>query len=498
MTVAVISLIMVPLLGAALQALAGRRAYQIHRFITLLATAGLVGAGAALVAGTADGGIHVVYSGGWPVPLGITLVGDGLSGLMTAVCALVGLAGAIYLAGEKREDLEARGLHPLFLILLAGVNGAFLTGDAFNLYVWFEVMLIASFVLLGLCGGTAAVAASVKYVVINLVASFLFLMALGLLYGKTGTLSFADLHGKLATAEAADGTQSAAVLMLVAFGIKAGVFPFFMWLPAAYPALPAPLGAVFAGLLTKVGVYSIMRVFTLVFPVHLSWLQPLLWWTAVLTMVVGVFGAASQIEIRRVLSFHIISQIGYMIAGIALGTKAALTATIFYIVHHILVKANLFFLGGIIEHRCGSMELKRCGGLFAAAPWFGVLFLIPALSLGGIPPLSGFFAKFALLREALALGDGWLTFAALGTGLLTLYSMTKIWREAFWKEAPTNMPKPPMRWPLASLGACGLLAIGTLAISFHPQGLMELAEQAAVPLVEPSHYVDAVLKGGPR
>lgn len=496
MTSAVIAPILVPLLGAALQALAGRRAYPIHRVITILATLGLCAAGAALIAGTRTGTVHVVHSGGWPFPIGISLVGDALSALMVSVCGLVGLAGALYLTGEKRTDLEARGLHPLLLILLGGVNGAFLTGDAFNLYVWFEVMLIASFVLLGLCGGKAAVEASVKYFVINLVSSFLFLIALGLLYGKAGTLSFADLHLKLSTEAAATGTQSAAVLMLVAFGIKAGAFPLFMWLPASYPALPAPLGAVFAGLLTKVGVYSIMRVYSLVFAVHLPWLQPLLWWTALLTMVVGVFGAASQMEIRRVLSFHIVSQIGYMLAGIALGTRAALAATVFYIVHHIIVKANLFFLGGVIENRCGSMELKRCGGLYASAPWFGFLFLIPALSLGGIPPLSGFLAKFALLREALRLEDGGLTLVALGVGALTLYSMTKIWKEAFWKAAPEALPAAGP-WPRLPLAACILLAAVTVGISLHPQPLIEMAELAAQTLVTPQIYVDAVVKGGP-
>jgi len=497
MNSAVIAPILIPLLGAAFQALAGRRSYLIHRAITLLATVGICVAGGALVMGTREGMVHVVYSGGWSFPLGITLVGDSLSALMVTVCGLVGLAGALYLTGEKRTDLEARGLHPLLLILLGGVNGAFLTGDAFNLFVWFEVMLIASFVLLGLCGEKAAVEASVKYVVINLASSVLFLIALGLLYGKAGTLSFADLHVKLGTADAAVGTQSAAVLMLVAFGIKAGAFPLFMWLPASYPALPAPLGAVFAGLLTKVGVYAIMRVFSLVFPVHADWLQPLLWWTAVLTMVVGVFGAASQMEIRRVLSFHIVSQIGYMLAGIALGTRAALAATVFYIVHHIVVKANLFFLGGVIENRCGSMALKRCGGLYAAAPWFGFLFLIPAMSLGGIPPLSGFFAKFGLLREALQLGDGWLTFVALAVGLLTLYSMTKIWREAFWKSPPEGMPIPGP-WPRMALVACLMLAGVTVVISLYPQPLIEMAEQAARSLVEPQIYVDAVVKGGPE
>ncbi len=495
MTAAVVAPILLPFLGAALQALAGRRCYALHRVITLLVTAGLCAAGAALVAGTHEGGIHVVQPGGWPFPLGISLVGDALSALMVAVCALVGLAGAVYLAGEKREDIEARGLHPLLLILLGGVNGAFLTGDAFNLYVWFEVMLIASFVLLGLCGGRASVEASVKYVIINLAASILFLIALGLLYGKAGTLNFADLHEKLGAPAAAAGTQSAAVLMLVAFGIKAGAFPLFMWLPASYPALPAALGAVFAGLLTKVGVYAMMRVFHLVFAVHEAWMQPVLWWAAALTMLVGVFGAASQMEIKSVLSFHIVSQIGYMVAGIALGTRAALAATVFYIVHHILVKANLFLLGGVIGQRCGGTGLKHCGGLYASAPWFAFLFLIPAMSLGGIPPLSGFWAKYSLLREALTLGDGWITFVALATGLLTLYSMTKIWKEAFWKSPPADMPAPGP-WPRWSLAACLLLAAATVALSLHPQPLLEMAQNAARALFEPALYVEAVKKGG--
>ncbi len=495
MTAAVVAPILLPFFGAALQALAGRRHYRLHRVVTLFATAGLCVAGAGLITGTATGGLRVVQAGGWGFPIGISLVADPLSALMVAVCALVGFAGALWLAGERSEPLEARGLHPLLLILLGGVNGAFLTGDAFNLYVWFEVMLMASFVLLGLCGGRAAVEASVKYVVINLAASVLFLIALGLLYGKAGTLAFADLHLKLGTPAAAAGTQGAAVLMLVAFGIKAGVFPLFMWLPASYPALPPALGAVFAGLLTKVGVYSMLRVFSLVFPVHAGWMQPLLWWTAVLTMLVGVFGAASQTEIRRVLSFHIVSQIGYMVAGLALGTRAALAATVFYIVHHIVVKANLFFLGGVIAARCGSTALARCGGLYAAAPWFALLFLIPAMSLGGIPPLSGFWAKFTLLREALRLGEGWLVLAALFTGLLTLYSMTKIWKQAFWKIAPDDAPAP-LPWPRAGLAACLLLAAATVGLSLHPQPLLDFAGHAADVLVTPGRYVEAVRQGG--
>jgi multicomponent Na+:H+ antiporter subunit D len=319
-------------------------------------------------------------------------------------------------------------------------------------------------------------------------------VGLGVLYGIAGTLNMADLSVKLADQGGSDLVLSTAVLFLVAFGIKAGVFPFYFWLPSSYHVTPTPVAAVFAGLLTKVGVYACMRVFTLVYAGHQEFLTTLLLPIGVLTMVTGVFGAASQYYIPRILSFHIISQIGYMIIGLGFFTRGALAATVFYIVHHILVKSNLFLIGGIIGRRTGTQALEKTGGLYAKAPWLALLFLIPAMSLGGIPPLSGFFAKFALVREGLALGQGWIVAAALAVGLLTLYSMIKIWNEAFWKNAPAGERQPDRKVPLMMMAPAVALAACTVMFGVFPGVFMDYSLRAAEQLVDPSAYVEAVLQ----
>ena len=382
---------------------------------------------------------------------------------------------------------------PLFLALLLGVNGSFLTGDLFNLYVWFEVMLMASFVLVALPGGRPQLEAAVKYLTLNFIASAFFLIGLGVLYGMTGTLNMADLAMKLGTIHDKDLIGSSAVLFLVAFGVKAGIFPFYFWLPASYHVTPTPVAAVFAGLLTKVGVYACVRVFTLVYAGHQDFIATILLPLGILTMVTGVFGAASQFFIPRILSFHIISQIGYMIVGLAFFTQAALAAAVFYIVHHILVKTNLFLIGGIIGRKQGTQLLGKNGGLYRRAPWLAILFLIPALSLGGIPPLSGFFAKFALVREGIALDHWAAVFAALAVGLLTLYSMVKIWNEAFWKASPAGDATPDKRVPVTMVLPAVVLAVCTVLLGIFPGVFFTFAERAAAQLMEPAGYIHAVL-----
>ncbi|MEX1116880.1 MAG: proton-conducting transporter membrane subunit [Akkermansiaceae bacterium] len=463
-----------------------------HTLNILTCTALLVVAGV-LFARVSESGVLVLRSGSWPAPFGITLVADLLSAVMVLVTAVVGLAVAIYAAGTGTGKFRGY-FTPLYQALLMGVNGSFLTGDLFNLYVWFEVMLMASFVLVALPGGRAQLEAAVKYLTLNFIASAFFLVGLGVLYGMVGTLNMADLSVKLVEMGDSDLVLSSAVLFLVAFGIKAGVFPFYFWLPSSYHVTPTPVAAVFAGLLTKVGVYACIRVFTLVYSGHQEFLSSLLLPIGVLTMVTGVFGAASQFYIPRILSFHIISQIGYMIVGLGLFTRGALAATVFYIVHHILVKTNLFLIGGIIGHKTGTQALAKTGGIYRKSPWLAVLFLIPAMSLGGIPPLSGFFAKFALVREGLALGQGWVIAAALAVGLLTLYSMVKIWNEAFWKDAPAGERQPDRPVPVMMMVPAVALALGTVVFGIFPGVFMDLAMRTADQLTDPSAYIKAVLQ----
>ena len=338
-------------------------------------------------------GPQAVAFGNWTAPFGIVFVADLLAVAMVLVTNVIGLAIIIYSLPDLANKPDNRLYHVLFHTLLAGVNGAFLTGDLFNLYVWFEVMLISAFGLMILNANKVQVDGSLKYVVLNLISTLVFLLAIGLLYGATGTLNMADLHQKTANISPAT-TQLLASLFLFAFAIKSGLFPVFAWLPASYHTLPNTVVALFAALLTKVGVYALIRLFTLIFSMEQTGLQSLLLWVAGLTMFIGVLGATSFYSIKKILSFHIISQIGYMVMGLALYTPLALAGTVFYLVHHIIVKANLFLIGGILDRYYGSDQLARLGGAYKMYPWLAFWFLVPAFSLAGFPPLSGFWGKF--------------------------------------------------------------------------------------------------------
>jgi multicomponent Na+:H+ antiporter subunit D len=333
-----------------------------------------------------------------------------------------------------------------------------------------------------------------KYVTLNLVASAMFLAAVGLLYGIAGTLNMADLAARLDAAAEPRAVTAVAMLLVAAFGIKAAVFPLFFWLPASYHTPPAVVSALFAGLLTKVGVYALVRVFTLIFVHDATYTHGLILAIACLTMVTGVLGALAQNELRRILSFHIVSQIGYMVLGLGLFTRLALAGSIFYIVHHIVVKTNLFLVSGVVERLRGTPHLPALGGLYASRPFLAVLFLVPALSLAGMPPFSGFFAKLALVREGLEAGQHAAVLAALAAGLLTLVSMTKIWAEAFWKPEPWA-PPPEARGATRRLMLVpiGALALTTVAIGIAAGPVFDLSARAADQLLDREGYIRAVL-----
>jgi multicomponent Na+:H+ antiporter subunit D len=439
--------------------------------------------------------------GDWPAPFGITLVADLFSAIMVVLAGIIGLGVAIYSIASIDARREAYGYYALLNILLMGVCGAFLTGDIFNLYVWFEVMLIASFVLLALGGERAQTEGAIKYVTLNLISSAFFLAAVGILYGLAGTLNMADLSQRLGGMSPGIVT-AVAMLFLVAFGIKAAAFPLFFWLPASYHTPPVAVSAVFAGLLTKVGVYAMIRVFTLLFVQDTGYTHSLILGIAGLTMITGVLGAMAQNEFRRILSFHIVSQIGYMLMGLGLFTTLGLAGSVFYIAHHIIVKTNLFLVAGVVRFLRGSYELKVLGGVYQSFPVLAFLFLIPALSLAGIPPLSGFFAKLALVRAGVEQESYLIVAVALAVSLLTLYSMTKIWNEVFWKAAPAAVAETPagatgetrrglsvMLLPIVALAAV------TVSIGVTAGPVFELSMNAADQLMDPTAYIEAVLGG---
>ena len=467
------------------------------RWISVAGNLALLVAAGALMAQVLRDGVVSGQMGSWAAPFGIILVADYLSAVMVVITAITSLAVSIYALGDINERKEHLGYHALFNVLIGGVSGSFLTGDIFNLYVWFEVMLISSFGLLVLGGSRAQVDGGVKYVTLNLISTILFLSGIGLLYGMTGTLNMADIARTLPDVENQGLVTVIAVIFMLAFGVKAAVFPLFFWLPASYHTPAFAVSAVFAGLLTKVGVYALIRMFTLVFNADTEFTHTILLWVAALTMVTGVLGAAAQNDIRKILSFHIVSQIGYMIMGLALLTPLAIVGAVFYLVHHIIVKANLFLIAGVIERTTGSTDLSKIGGLYKSAPLLAVLFFIPAFSLAGFPPLSGFWAKYVLVAAALEVSAWVMAAVALIVGLLTIYSMTKIWAEAFWKAHPegvdpvlTDIPPQTRRALLLPIAS---LAVLTLIIGFFPETFVAFAETAAAQLLDPTDYIAAVL-----
>lgn len=434
----------------------------------------------------------VSQMGGHAAPYGITLVIDQLSAIMLMITAIIGFAAIVYSHATISVNRERFAYYPLVAFLIMGVNFAFLTGDLFSLYVAFEVMLMASFVLLTLGGERGQLEGGLKYVTLNLISSTIFLIAVALTYAVAGTLNIAHLSERLATISSPGITTVLAVMFLVAFGIKAAMFPLFFWLPASYHTPPIAITALFGGLLTKVGVYSLWRVLSLIFPNDLVYLQPLILTLAALTMITGVLGAIAQTEFRRLLSFHIVSQIGYLLMGLGLFTTLSLTGAVFFMIHVILSKTALFFISGITYESQGTYQLKQLGGFQKSHPYLAALFLFSALSLAGLPPLAGFWAKLILIRAGLEAGQYGITAVALVVSLLTLYSMTKIWNEVFWKPAKNEeQVVTPNRVRIMTAPVIVLVTL-IVTVGLLAEPVINLSRRAAEELTGPAAYREAV------
>lgn len=439
--------------------------------------------------------IITLQIGGWKAPFGITLVIDYLSGLMLVVSSLLMFVISVYSYGFVKENSNNSNFYIFFFSLSMGVNGAFITGDVFNLYVWFEVMLLSSFVLITMGSKKEQLEGGIKYMALNLIGSLLFLAGVGLLYGKTGTLNMAHLAQILINDEQSILMNTSAMLFFVAFGIKAAIFPLFFWLPSSYHTPNITVTSMFAGLLTKVGVYALIRFFTLFFVQDTDFWHNLLLITAGLTMVIGGMAASAHYETRRILSFHIISQIGYMIMGLGIFTPLAIAGAIFFIIHNMLAKTNIFLVSGLISKMKGTFYLKDIGGLFKESPLTAILFIIPAFALAGIPPLSGFFAKFILIKAGIESEHYIITGVAVLTGLLTLYSMIKIWFEAFLKPQPDNKCNISSNYKLtfSDVFPSVVLGISSLALGIFASYFFQFTLEAGNQLFEPAKYINTIL-----
>lgn len=470
-------------LAAAFASLCFRRRESAVVFLLLqLSVAG------AILMDTYGGRILASNIGYWSNPFGITLVVDALSAGMLFASSLIFLATVLYSFEEHGDESENPYRLPLIFFLQAGVSLSFLTGDFFNLFVAFEIMLTASYALMTL-GRTAS--GVYHYVLINMLASFLFLFVASMFYGYTGQLNFAALSVLLQNSGSDPLVIALGIAVLIVFGIKAGLFPVYFWLPDSYPLLPASLAALFSGVLTKVGVYALFRMLVTVLPLDLWGVREILLPFSCLTMILGVLGAVSKGTIRGILSYHILSQVGYMVFAVAVGTPAAMAAGIFFTLHNMVVKSSLFLVGGIARSYAKTDELKQMGDLWGIIPFASVLFLIQALSLAGIPPFSGFWGKYLLFFDGLK-QEYYLTVAvAVVTSFYTLFSMIKIWKGAFLGERPEHIGRPRASYAKLT-GSALILVVPSLFMGFAAEYTIRFVNTAAEQAYQRTAYIQTV------
>jgi multicomponent Na+:H+ antiporter subunit D len=446
---------------------------------------------------TYTGGIIVTHLGSWKAPIGIVLVGDKTASILVILALLVTLASTLTGFSERTVRNENPMRLPLVQFLLTGIQLSFLTGDLFNLFVAFEVMLLSSYALMTLEAEKGKIKNAYSYVILNLLASAVFLAGCGYTYSLFGTLNFAGMAQAAAvlsqTTEGAAKISILTALLALVFSIKAGMFPLYYWLPNSYPVLPPSLGALYSGLLTKVGIYVLLRLLGTIMPPSQETLYLVIAWLGGATMLFGVLGAVSRMGVREILSFHVVSQVGFMILAIGFFTPIAFAATIFYMVHHIIVKSALFLTASGVLSRFGTDNLKHTGGLWKSHPLFSIVFLIMAFSLAGLPPLSGFWAKLWILMEGLSERHYALVAVSLIASVLTLVSMLKIWFAAFWQPSPDKeQDDAPMASSLWI--ALGLMTAVSLGVVIAVGPLWAASVSAANELLDPAQYIEGVLQ----
>jgi len=440
-------------------------------------------------------GTIVFWAGNWAPPFGITMVADLLSVIFVLTTAIVSIAVVFFSFRLVDEHRERHFYYFLVQMVLVGVNGSFVTGDIFNLYVFFEVFLISSYVLMAIGSTKVQLRETYKYVLLNFLASTIFLIGIALLYGVAGTLNMADLAYKLPMAKNQGIISLIAVIFIVIFGSKAAIFPLFYWLPKSYAAPPAAVSALFGGLLTKVGIYCIIRTFTLMFTGDSAFINGLLFALGVSTMVLGGLGAIAQYNFKRILSYHIVSQVGYMIMGLAIDNVVALMAAIYFAVHNIIVKTSLFLFAGVTEEITGTNDLRRMGGLLHRYPLLGWGFFLGGISLSGVPPFSGFFAKLLMLSGASEAKNYWAMFFTLGVGFLTLFSMIKIFLYCYWgQDKPVRQEalEPLFNYRRYML-PCLFLVLVSIMMGLGAECVIGVIRRAAEELRNPELYIRAVL-----
>lgn len=442
----------------------------------------------------------VLHAGNWQPPFGITFVVDTFSAVLVLLTSLVSLTVGMFSIGGISTNRIRYGYFPIYHLLIMGLMGAFLTGDIFNLYVWFEVVIISSFVLLTLGGKKVQMEGAIKYVAMNMLASIFFLTAIGILYGITGSLNMADVATIIPKVENQGMVGVVALMFFVGFGIKSAVFPLYFWLPSSYHTPPSAIAAVFGSLLTKMGIYAMIRIFTLIFPPD-DFIRSVFIFIAICTMLTGAFGAINKTSIRKIFSYFIVCHIGYLIAGLGIYTHAAIAGVIFYMMHDIIIKGNLFMISGILYKIRGSTDIRRLGGFYKDYPMLSMLMALVLFSLVGVPPLSGFWPKIQLFQEAFGTQQYGLLAVLLFASFITLFMIARVWMEVFWKDSPkslelvtdnfsnlTGYKKVFLIMPVV------ILAAASLFIGLGAEKVYLVVDQIAQDLMNPQAYIKAALQ----
>ena len=438
--------------------------------------------------------------GRWLPPFGIAFTVDLLGAILVLVSGIAALAGGIYGAGDVNSSGRRYGFYPFLFLMMAGVSGAFLTGDIFNLYVWFEVLLIASFGLLILGSERGQIDGATKYAFLNLVATTLFLIATGYLYGIFGTLNMADIAAKAPGITDKAPMITLVCLFILAFAMKAAAFPVNFWLPSSYHTPRVVVSALFAGLLTKVGVYALMRIVLLLFPEERDILAIVLAVVAALTMVLGAMGALAQTDFRRLLGYLVISGIGIMFAGIALASLSGISGTVFYAVHSMVVMTALYLASGLAARVCNSFSLDRAAGIYRSHVALAAITLVLFFAVSGLPPFSGFWPKAVLVKASLDVGAWWLAGAILLSGFLTTIAVGRVWLLAYWRNAETETSGQTDGSATIEIGRdylpVVLLTAIVVILGIFPEQLMALSQTAAEQLLFPQAYIESVFPPG--
>ncbi len=436
-------------------------------------------------------GILRLDFGGWLPPYGILFVADSFAMLLVVTTAIVTGILLIYAFSSVGKAFENMFFYPFVFFLLAGVNGSFLTGDLFNLFVCFEVMLLSSYVLITLGGRKIQLVESIKYVSINVLSSWFFLLAIAYLYGTVGTLNMAHLSVRVAEVGQGPLLTVISIIFLIVFSLKAGLLLYF-WLPGSYSAPPTVVAALFGALLTKVGIYAMFRMFTLIFYHEPGITHTMIGVMAAVTMIGGSIGAIAYNDIRQIVSYNVVIAVGFILVGLAVSTEVAIQGSIYYLIHDMIIKALLFLLAGTMIYLTGTARIEQMSGLIRNYPLLGWLFFITMLSLAGIPPLSGFIGKVYVGQGAIEAGSFGLLAIAFISSIFVLYSLLRIFMNCFWGETIINEDDDvPLKKGM--LIPCVIFGVLTIALGLGAEGIAVYVSDAAHTLMNPEIYIEAVL-----